>query len=79
MWWDVKEPTLYSRRVGHEVPSVVAVLCVFMGAHHLNGCQNFNLLRQTNNKQKIISQAKCMKYFSLMVDVMRSWWSALDL
>ena len=49
------------------------------GLHHLNGCQNFNLLRQTNNKQKIISQAKCMKYFSLMVDVMRSWWSALDL
>ena len=49
------------------------------GPHHLNGCQNFNLLRQTNNKQKIISRAKCMKYFSLMVDVMRSWWSALDL
>ena len=29
--WDVKEPTHYSRRVGNEVPGVVAVLCVYMG------------------------------------------------
>ena len=26
--WDVKEPKHYSKRVGREVPSVVAVLCV---------------------------------------------------
>ena len=25
--WDVKEPTHYSKTVGREVPSVVAVLC----------------------------------------------------
>ena len=25
--WDVKEPTHYSKRVGREVPGVVAVLC----------------------------------------------------
>ena len=25
--WDVKEPTHYSRRVGDDVPGVVAVLC----------------------------------------------------
>ena len=25
--WDVKEPTHYSKRVRHEVPGVVAVLC----------------------------------------------------
>ena len=29
--WDVKEHTHYSRRVGDEVPGVVAVLCVYMG------------------------------------------------
>ena len=29
--WDVKEPTHYSKRVGHEVPGVVAVLCKGMG------------------------------------------------
>ena len=29
--WDVKEPTHYSKRVGHEVPTVVAVLCESMG------------------------------------------------
>ena len=29
--WDVKEPTHYSKRVEHEVPGVVAVLCERMG------------------------------------------------
>ena len=29
--WDVKEPKYYSKRVGHEVPGVVAVLCEGMG------------------------------------------------
>ena len=29
--WDVKEPTHYTKRVGHEVPGVVAVLCKGMG------------------------------------------------
>ena len=28
LMWDVKEPTDYSKRVGHEVPGVVVVLCV---------------------------------------------------
>ena len=31
--WDVKEPAHYSRRVGHEVPGVVAVLCECMGGY----------------------------------------------
>ena len=31
--WDVKEPTDYSRRVEHEVPGVVAVLCECMGGY----------------------------------------------
>jgi len=31
--WDVKEPTHYSKRVGHEVPGVVAVLCQCMGGY----------------------------------------------
>ena len=30
---DVKEPTHYSKRVGHEVPGVVAVLCECMGGY----------------------------------------------
>ena len=29
--WDVKQPTHYSERVGHEVPGVVAVLCEGIG------------------------------------------------
>ena len=32
---DVKEPTHYLKRVGHEVPSVVAVLCEFKGGFGL--------------------------------------------
>ena len=31
--WDVKEPTHYSKRAGHEVPGVVAVLCECMGGY----------------------------------------------
>jgi len=34
--WDVKKPTHYSKRVGHEVPGVVAVLCESIeGPHQL--------------------------------------------
>ena len=32
--WDVKEPTHYSKRVGHEVPGVVAVLCESIAGPH---------------------------------------------
>ena len=54
--WDVKEPTHYSRRVGDEVPGVDCPLCVYgwvgiAGPHQLNSWQNFNLLKQINNKQ----------------------------
>ena len=31
--WDVKEPTHYSKSVGHEVPGVVDVLCECMGGY----------------------------------------------
>ena len=31
--WDVKEPAHYSKRAGHEVPGVVAVLCECMGGY----------------------------------------------
>ena len=36
--WDIKEPTHYSRRVGHEVPGVVAVLYCCEG-HKLDNSQ----------------------------------------
>ena len=57
--WDVKEATHYSRRVGDEVPGVVAVLCecmdgwVIAGPHQLNSCQKFNLPKQTNPTARI--------------------------
>ena len=31
LMWDVKEPTHYSKRVGHEIHGVVAVLCECFG------------------------------------------------
>ena len=33
LMWEVKEPTHYSKRVGHEVPGVVTVLCESMGGY----------------------------------------------
>ena len=32
--WDIKEPTHYSKIVGHEVPGVVAVLCESIAGPH---------------------------------------------
>ena len=32
--WDVKEPTHYSKRVGHEVPGAVAVVCESTAGPH---------------------------------------------
>ena len=72
--WDVKEPTHYSRKVGDEVPRVVAVLCECVGAwvgisdlHQLNSCQNFNLLKRINNKQSWLLPAvkRRLKYLQL--------------
>ena len=53
--WDVKEPTHYSKRVGHEVPGVVAVLCESIaGPHQLIAAKKkkkLNLLKQIKDKQ----------------------------
>ena len=71
--WDVKEPTHYSRRVGNEVPGVVAVLCDCMhgwvgkaGPHQLNRGQNFNLLKQINNKQTSLPPSLVCSLFTRM-------------
>ena len=32
--WEVKEPTHYLKRVGYEVPGVVAVLCESIAGSH---------------------------------------------
>ena len=42
--WDVKEPTHYSKRAGHEVPSVVAVLCECMGGTEKVICLTWDLV-----------------------------------
>ena len=41
--WDVKEPTHYSKRVEHEVPGVVAVLCERMGRYREGDMPCFGL------------------------------------
>ena len=51
--WDVKEPTHYSKRVGHEVPGVVAVLCESIaGPHQLIAAKKLNLLNQIKDKTR---------------------------
>ena len=55
--WDVKEPTHYSKRVGHEVPGVVAVLCESIaGPHQLIAAQKKkpNLLNQIKERKRIV-------------------------
>ena len=51
--WDVKEPTHYSKRVGHEVPGVVAVLCESIaGPHQLIAAKKkLNLLNQIKERK----------------------------
>ena len=62
--WDVKEPTHYSKRVGHEVPGVVAVLCESIaGPHQLIAAKKLNLLnqikdRQTDRREKVTERER---------------------
>ena len=51
--WDVKEPTHYSKRVGHEVPGVVAGLCESIaGPHQLIAARKLNLLNQIKKDKR---------------------------
>ena len=51
--WDVKEPTHYSKRAGHEVSGVVAVLCKnIAGPHQLIAAKKLNLFNQIKKKRK---------------------------
>ena len=51
--WDVKEPTHYSKRVGCEVPGVVAGLCESIaGPHQLIAAKKLNLLNQIKERKK---------------------------
>ena len=51
--WDVKEPTHYSKRVGHEVPGVVAVLCESIaGPHQLIAAKKKTQPAQSNKRKK---------------------------
>ena len=56
--WDVKEPTHYSKRVGHEVPSVVTVLCESIaGPHQLIAAktQPVQPNKETNNQWLVLT------------------------
>ena len=51
--WDVKEPTHYSKRVGHEVLGVVAVLCESIaGPHQLIAAKKKTQPAQSNKRKK---------------------------
>ena len=63
--WDVKEPTHYSKRVGHEVPGVVAVLCESIaGPHKLIAAKKLNLLNQIKERKKNPSSPRDSGNFS---------------
>ena len=48
---DVKEPTYYSKRVGHEVPGVVAVLCESIAVPHQLIAAKKTQSAQSNKRQ----------------------------
>ena len=51
--WDVKEPTHYSKRVGHEVPGVVAGLCESIaGPHQLIAARKTQPAQSNKKKEK---------------------------
>ena len=50
--WDVKEPTHYSKRVGHEVPGVVAGLCESIAGPHQLIAAKKTQPAQSNKKKK---------------------------
>ena len=52
--WDVKEPTHYSKRVAHEVPGVVTVLCESTAVpHQLIAAKKLNLLNQIKEEERL--------------------------
>ena len=50
--WDVKEPTHYSKRVWHEVPGVVAVLCESIAGPHQLIAAKKTQPAQSNKRKK---------------------------
>ena len=50
--WDVKEPTHYSKSVGHEVPGVVDVLCECMGGYRDGDIPRMGLLCKSCRKKR---------------------------
>ena len=51
--WDVKEPTHYSKRVGHEVPGVVAVLFESIaGLHQLRAAKKTQPAQSNKRKKR---------------------------
>ena len=49
--WGIKEPAHYSKRVGHEVPGVVAFLCESIAGPYQLIAAKLNLLNQISNKK----------------------------
>ena len=70
--WDVKEPTHYSKRVGHEVPGVVTFLCESIaGPHQLIAAKTRPVQpnKETNNQWLVrtILRANGPKVLSLIL------------
>ena len=60
--WDVKEPIHYSKRVGHEVAGVLAVVCESIaGPHQLIAAKKkLNLLNQRKDTQTDRCPQQCV-------------------
>ena len=56
--WDVREPTHYSKRVGHEVPGVVAALYESVAGPHQLIAAKKTQPAQSNKRKKEIKQGR---------------------
>ena len=61
--WDVKEPAHYSKRAGHEVPGVVAVLCKCMGGYREGDMPRMGLKVRLHDREKMARIRQKLKRF----------------
>ena len=67
--WDVKELTHYSKRVGHGVPGVVAVLCESIaGPHQLIAAKTQSAQIKKQQQQSHTAISSCDSYAYLVIN-----------
>ena len=70
--WDVKEPTHYSKRVGHEGPGVVAVLCESIAGPHQLIAAKKTQPAQSNKRKKKESNRPTLSILIIIIIILQA-------